>query len=48
MHLAAGGAPVAVKHRAMELVNKVKILPVVCNAVIYKKACSPLRLNINF
>jgi hypothetical protein len=28
MHLAAGGAPVATKHRAIDLVNKVKSLPV--------------------
>jgi hypothetical protein len=27
MHLAAGSTPVAVKHRAVKLVNKVKILP---------------------
>jgi hypothetical protein len=30
MRLAAGGATVAVKRRAVELVNKVKILPVLC------------------
>jgi hypothetical protein len=29
MRLTAGGAPNAVKHKAMEPVNKVKILPVV-------------------
>jgi hypothetical protein len=28
MHLAVSSAPVTVNHRAMELVNKVKILPV--------------------
>jgi hypothetical protein len=28
MRLAAGGAPIAVKRRTMEAVNKLKILPV--------------------
>jgi hypothetical protein len=28
MRLAAGGAPIAVKRRAVEISNKVKILPV--------------------
>jgi hypothetical protein len=32
MHLAAGGAPIAVKHRAVEPVNKVKMHPVVAAA----------------
>jgi hypothetical protein len=32
MHLLASGAPVTVKHRSMEPVNKVKIHPVVAAA----------------
>jgi hypothetical protein len=33
MHLTVSGALTAVKHRAVEPVNKVKILPVVCKFI---------------
>jgi hypothetical protein len=42
MRLAAGGVPVAVKRRAVEPVNKVKILPV----YIYKKVTGLLRASL--
>jgi hypothetical protein len=39
MPLAASGAPVVVKRRAVELVKKVKMLAVYCNGDVMEKSC---------